>query len=327
MVLIKDLLQQTEEEREAELSFRTYRNYLLATNLILKRLYASDNYFECIKNASISSGLERKERSDYNRRDVRNLLFNAWYSEIILTLPSAMDESLRPYANHWLSVISYYSIYLALRAFLIVKRGVFKGDHTSTHQCISSLIKKQGLFIPPWNIFIKGSISYNNFHYVRLPNSINIEKISSLVNPDNSNMWDLFGLWLKTTRSKLIRKRKDKWKKENGKKKIPKTVTLAIEKELHPTTLFDCIHRLRIRSNYEDAEAFLMGQSSQSALHYFSSLVTITKATLFLIELNILFHIGEKEFHSLIDEFIKKDKMGGQSKFSIGARKEFLKVN
>jgi len=92
---------------------------------------------------------------------------------------------------------------------------------------------------------------------------------------------------------------------------------------MRPTTIFDFFYRLRLRSNYEDADAFILGTMTQGVAEDFNrALCDLTSCTLFLLELHIAARIGAS-MASFIGEFTKADKVGYSAK-TIGARKLFL---
>jgi len=55
---------------------------------------------------------------------VRELLRNAWFTEIQLSLAARLDD-LVGYSNHWAPVQLYYAAYLALRALLLASNQMY----------------------------------------------------------------------------------------------------------------------------------------------------------------------------------------------------------
>ena len=114
------------------------------------------------------------------------------------------------------------------------------------------------------------------------------------------------------------------WKRKHNRKRMVKTEIFELDKNIHPTTIFDSLYRLRIRSNYEDADAFMMGtQTTQDAENYHKALVTVTGATLFTIETYIAQFLGKDNFKNLVDEFKKRDPVK-QSEKTIKPRAEAI---
>jgi len=324
MVLIKVSFPD-EEELLAEKSFRTYKNYLKSIELIIESLYGSDlfrNIKSALEKGSPISNTTQAVTYDINK--IKKLLFNAWYSEIILSLPNSFDSSLKFYSNHWAPVQAYYSVYLSLRSLIEASGVSCREDHTNTLNLIASWIKNDSFFLAPWNVCCKGCVEYENHKFYCLPSSYTVNEISPLTNPAVENMWDFYGLMLKTTRDRILKKRKADWKRKNNRKRMVKTEIFALDKNVHPTTIFDSLYRLRIRSNYEDADAFMMGtQTSQDAENYHKALTTVTSATLFMIESYIAQLLGKDNFKNLVDEFKKRDPLK-QSEKTIKVRADII---
>ncbi|MFA5410346.1 MAG: hypothetical protein WC321_00575 [Candidatus Omnitrophota bacterium] len=314
-----------EEELLAEKSFRTYKNYLKSIELIIETLYGSELFHKlklALRNDVPVTAAKPASTVDLNK--IKKLLFNAWYSEIILYLPNSFDPGLKFYSNHWAPVQAYYSVYLSLRS-LIESSGVnCREDHTNTLNLIASWIKNDNLFLPPWNACCKGCVEYGNHKFYCLPDGYTAKEVSTLTNPSRDNMWDFYSLMLRTTRDRILNKRKMDWKRKHNRKRMLKAEIFELDKNIHPTTIFDSLYRLRIRSNYEDADAFMMGtQTQQDAENYHKALVTITGATLFTIETCIMQFLGKDNFKNLVDEFKKRDPVK-QSEKTIKTRADVI---
>ena len=316
-----------EEELQAERNFRTYKNYLKSLNLIIENIYEKEKFYINLKQSVLNQMIvSRKSTGDIKIDRVKKLLFNSWCSEIILNLPNDFDPSLKLYSNLWAPVQAYYSIYLALRALIEAKCVQCREDHTTTLSLVASWIRKGEFFLIPWNIYCKGCVEYHNHRYYNLPNDCKADKVSPLSNPSKENMWDFYCLMLRTTRRRLLERRKIEWKRKENRKRMKKSEIFALDKNIHPTTFFDNIYRLRIRSNYQDADAFMMGtQTPEDASGYHLALTTITKATLFIIELYICMLLGKETFKKVICDFIKRDRIK-QSDKSIKSRIAFFGI-
>lgn len=313
-----------EEELEAERSFRTYKNYLKSIEVIIENYYGP-NLFQNLKTALQNKKiLTNAKQAEIDKNKIKKLLFNSWYSKIILHLPNLFDSSLKFYSNHWAPVQAYYSIYLSLRA-LIEARGInCREDHTTTLALIASWIKNDGIFISPWNVYCKGCVEYKNHKFYGLPDGYTPLETSTLTNPSNENIWNFYCLMLKTTRERILNKRKMEWKRKHNRKRMLKSEIFSLDKDIHPTTIFDSMFRLRIRSNYEDADAFMMGtQTSQDASSYHKALTRITSSTLFVIETYILQLLGIASYKAILDEFKKRDPVK-QSEKTIKERENIL---
>ncbi len=92
----------------------------------------------------------------------------------------------------------------------------------------------------------------------------------------------------------------------------------ALAERLSPTTIFDYLWRLRVRSNYRDVSTFLMAgleDSSHAAFH--GGLLAITDATCLLIQSLIVAYVGPKAYADAVDEFVADGgiALGGPAAF------------
>lgn len=93
------------------------------------------------------------------------------------------------------------------------------------------------------------------------------------------------------------------WKKENNKKQVRKAQKQILMSNLAPTTTLNFLYRLRIRSNYADAESYLMSlENSDRAIQYYESLKTVLNAALANLELIIARYIIKKVFGNWVEE-------------------------
>ena len=80
---------------------------------------------------------------------------------------------------------------------------------------------------------------------------------------------------------------------------MPRAEMLTRSAAMRPTTLFDLLWRLRIRSNYEEGDAFLTGPLSTSdAADFHNALCTIVAATLLTVEIFLAHHVGAAQLEA-----------------------------
>lgn len=296
--------------------FTTYKNYLLSFNYLLNLLYS--DYKSIFANLKI---IRPKSKIDSAR--VRSLLLNSWNSELLLNLPLLFKEDFLKFSNHWSPVQSYYSIYLSLRALIVAKNMNARGDHATTLQIISSNFIQGEKIIPfPWDVLLDCS----NFYGIK-GKSI-ISSINPLENPfyfrNNLNkLQDSICLFIKTTRERIIKVKCQEWKESNPLKNKPRKrlapgIKNLISKSTRPTSIFDCLYRLRIRSNYQDADIFILGSSVPETRYYFQALCNITDKTLFVLEKYLCDCLGKKTMDAIVGEYLKSDTLGINQKLGCG---------
>ena len=119
------------------------------------------------------------------------------------------------------------------------------------------------LFPQPWRLLYTGAPRLPTISYLNLPSSVTIKQVSTLSNPCLQSFWDFYALFLRTTRERQGENAIAEWKKDNRRKTIPKKKRDEILAKLSPTSLFHALYRLRLRSNYSDAESFLASLRTQ----------------------------------------------------------------
>ncbi|MFH1769636.1 MAG: hypothetical protein ABH833_03145, partial [Parcubacteria group bacterium] len=272
--------EQQHRENTCRASFITYRNYLLSCSHLSEYIYPDLSLLKMALKESDRYQVKNIER-------IKKLLFNAWNTELLLNLPSQFSKDFKKFSNHWSPVQSYYAVYLALRAFIVAKHPEAKGDHATTLKFVAiNLIRDQALFPTPWNV-LKHKDTYIN------TSNIKVETVNALENPqwnDASKLWGSYLMFVGTTHNRLCQEQCEKWKKEhpniNGttRKKLPPGKKQEIFEWQRPVSFFDCLYRLRIRSNYKDADIFLLGAQEDEVQEYFESLCKLTNKLLFCIE-------------------------------------------
>jgi len=312
-----DIVRILEEDKQLK-AFTTYRNYLYSVKQFIDHEYGNGpEIFNKLKSKIINrrayNRIQRNKSADITK--VSKLLCNAWHTEMVFFIPSQIDTELIRYSNHWAPIQSYYSIFLAIRALFESASEQCSRDHTNTLQKISEFIVNRDLFPPPWNAYCCGRKDINNLCYYNFPQQVS--NVSNLSEPVLPEFWNWYAMWLRTTRERKLKWKAEELKKSkvlvNKRNKPKKKLTVNdkrfVDKGVHKTTFFDGLYRLRIRSNYEDADAFFIGTYSDvSAKDYYNSLATLLQSTLFILELYIKKYIGDDNFSQVVSKFIQSDQ-------------------
>lgn len=130
--------------------------------------------------------------------------------------------------------------------------------------------------------------------YLNIPSGVVVGNINPLTTPAPHEFWDWYGMLLRTTRNRQFEKKlkgsgnQFKTKKGTPRKRFTITQKSQVLADLRPATVFDFFYRLRIRSNYEDADSFILGTMGETDAREFNeALRAVTSATLYLIELHV----------------------------------------
>lgn len=284
---------------QEEATFRTYRNYLVAWARYIEEEYPEKS--DLVKAVVNLRGFQRiKRKKDFDSEKLFKLLRNAWFTEIQLHL-SGSDADFMRYSNHWAPVQAYYAVFLELSALFVASNSDIKQSHAAILHTISSWIRSRKFFVRPWSLRVEGYSK--NLGYLNFPHQP--AKISSLSSGHSVAPLDSIAMLLRTTRERQLERKRAEWLQSNpNRKKLSPTQRQKWAKDLPPTTLFDAFYRLRIRSNYEDADAFLMGTGDfYDAEEFAKSLKQIVFNTLLSLELLIIRYIGMPSFESAMKSF------------------------
>lgn len=312
----------TSEEMNEHNKFIVYLNYLKTISDYLdSNSNKKQTYNEIVSAKDFSTIQSKPKHPDLEK--VEKLLRSAWFTEVQLNFNKNNPEYAQ-FSNHWATVQAYYTIYLALRSLFTAMKLTTRPSHTPTLKQISAeLTKHPDLFPLPWRITCSGDPS-KSYQFNNLPDGIAIKPISSLTR--TANIYDSFGLFLKTTRARQIDDKRILWLDKNKpRKKQPAAERQKMISQIPRTTIFDCLYRLRIRSNYHDVESFLVAiENNESAQQFNYSLRNITDNLLQLIELLLAKHLGLSQYESLVNKFIKKESFNKHSPVDI--RRNLIKT-
>jgi hypothetical protein len=178
--------------------------------------------------------------------------------------------------------------------------------HATTLRAIGGEIKSRPALFPyPWKLLCVGA-GGAQCSYLNCPPDITIDRVSSL--RVDAPVWDSIGMLLRTTRDRQIERAAEEWKRKQRKKRISGSTKCALAANLPPTSVFDAMYRLRIRSNYEDADAFLMTLSSQGEALAFSKAVRrLCWYSMLVLETIIAKYIGRAAFGQCVLDFSARD--------------------
>jgi hypothetical protein len=306
----------TDEEEELLRRFTVNRHYLQAIAGFVTGTYGyRDQLYSGLKTTLGSyPPYTRINRATADIGEVRRFLTLAWTSEIQLHLPALMgNTAMLGFANAWAPVHAYYAVFGALQAWFAANgMSGTANDHTATLKTIASQIEQRDLFPEPWNLLAVGCPMRDEKIHLNERGRDCTSHIEVLTIPApfgvDPEFWPRLGTWLRSTRAARLTAREEQWKKRHNKKRIAPTERTKIAASLAPTSLFDCFWRMRIKSNYGTIDPYLVSMISEDDHSIFnSSLCTVTRATLALLELYVLRRIGKAKFEKIATEFVKQD--------------------
>ena len=282
---------------------QTYFHYMKSIELFIKQQsyskltdkIVSSHSFKCV---TVKPGI------DYDR--IGELLRNAWFTEQQIKV--AHNNECYEYSNHWIPIQMYYSCYLLIRCIEIAKQRSGNGEHSSSLKFIANYIRDTSdMFPEPWNIICKNNGS--KFDYINMSNDIIVDPVCTLANPNYTDFYSSYSLFLRTTSKKIIEKKICDWKSKNRVNRIPSVEKLKIMENNGLTSIFNCMYRMRLRSNYEDADAFISTiDMPEMAKGFSESILELTSKSLMLLELIICRHISKSKYRTIIESYSEKIK-------------------
>jgi len=201
---------------------------------------------------------------DVNR--VRNSWRLAWAKELQLRIPGALDADILPYFVQGSGIHAYYVVYHSARALFTAAGQPVSSQHSKTLSTLSAWVKDRGVMPVPWSVRCEGGPDRPAMAVLGKPGHATTSGgISSLSNPSSDTVWSSLDMFLCTTRERQIDERKEKWRQDHHRRRVPSAEATKLASALPATTLFDGLYRLRKRSDYFDADAFLDGIPSAFA--------------------------------------------------------------
>ena len=298
----------SQTDNSDRISFVSYLHYAKATGIYIGNEQQNiDNFISNLKLKKSYSNINRKR--DIDTEKISRLLRNAWFTEIQLS-NLAKHKEFSQLSIHWAQVYCYYACYLAIRSYFISSNQKINNNHRDTLHAISQEIdRRTDLFIMPFKILCEGN-PYDK-------NEVNFKNVSStpsyinqLSNLTQGYYEDTYCQFLKTTRQKELDRLNSLWKEKNKKKRINSIAKNANIQKLAATSIFDAIYRLRIRSNYETADAFTIDDISLTeAQEFHEALQKITNGCLLNLEILIQRYLSKSVFQDIIEKFSKKKEI------------------
>jgi hypothetical protein len=295
-----------EQQHEQTNRFRTYLHYFKAFSQEIDSHYSNPEEFgNQLMSHRKFKGLQGGKL--YDEPNIERCLRNAWFTELQTAFPATLKDYLH-FANHWICVQVYYSTYLALRAYFHSKGlGQQIGrEHASNLKEVSEDIKKRPALFPyPFCLLCEGNPEKtDSIIFSNTPNGVHPIAVSNLARPVEINSLDYIAKFLKTTRKKALEKVCEDWKNNEKRKRMCSIKKNEIIQNMPSTSIFSALYRMRIRSNYVDADTFLMSiaREDESSIFYDSQRKMLWH-TLFIFESLILKHVGKNRYSKWIDNF------------------------
>lgn len=302
-----------------------YAHYLIAFSRLLSQEYQSESILG--STIATSSGFQKlcQPTTPINYNALSQALRHAWFTELLLK-EKIKYLDLLPFAIPWSMVETYYAVYAGLRSYFIATGRTDLLTHESALQTISSdICNYKNRFPSPWNCVLSGDVNIKPLYVSNIPDPITLQ--SPLYSPYRNDLWQHYGLFLKTTRKRQIERRIAIWKKQNHVGRISKIQRQQIVHNLQATTIFNALYRIRSRANYQDIDSFTFCNASNiDFMELQGAMSQIVYHTLFVFEMMIARIIRKKVFEVTIDEFVNTN-LGQAANGTIAKRWSYIKAS
>ena len=110
---------------------------------------------------------------------------------------------------------------------------------------------------------------------------------------------------LKTTRRAVLEERQQQTRRQKHRKRLSQAQKQTICNNTEHTTCFDFLYRMRICSNYEDADLFLFGQGQDAALDHCTRVIWLADSICTQLNCAIRRKLGAAAYQQLLDQYAK----------------------
>lgn len=227
--------------------------------------------------------------------------------KLMKQLPLDTQPDLAASANYWAPVQAYY----AAHGYGLAVLNALGARRSCDHRHFRSLLSDLGLgrlFPFPFNMLCAGDpLVKNECSVENCPVDLaEILSVSNLAMPSEKNAAPLVGRSLFATRKYFLRELFDRHRKEGKKRKGKSRKNLMqsdkrrLAKGLHATSFVDLLYRMRVRSNYDDPEMFIFGQTGEDvAVSHYRNLLDIVEGFALLCGNVISRKIGRADYEVL----------------------------
>lgn len=321
-------------------SFKTHANYLRSFAFLVDQNAWNGNLdVDALAERISASGiLPAANPRDIDLEQVRRSIHNAWGTELLLSLGASIirENELVALSNNWAVVQAYYVCYHSVQAYTVTKKFPRPDSHPKTQNQFFSLWVQRPLDISPWSLGA-GEAKYSNF-----PAGVVIDNdLHPWTGCNDSTCWDLAAKALRTTREDSVadafehkreakrRARRQEWfreqrERQEARKKPrrgnpPNTRPVLtpgekaeVRRGVRAATIMDYLYRLRIKTNYVDANMFTDGpEYPADSVQVKNDVTVITAGTLLLHELAIGSQLGFDVFLPWARDWTTRNLPGG----------------
>jgi hypothetical protein len=290
-------------------SFDTYAGYARAWRIIATRddaphhqwSDAADAEFGVARlSAELAKEIKPGALSPRTAESAYRSLSRAWSTESLLYAlfkestfgQSRWSGDLLRASVPWVAVQAYYSCFSATQALVWVVQGRDLSGHSDVRRAFSEVWSPALCDVKPYSASVaaRPAADAKAFEFVGVPPAADPTRTDPSSYWTRFEAWDVAALSLRTTLEKHLSERYGDRRARLKASRLPAVERERIRAKTHPVTMLDFLHRLRVTTNYKDADVFLVGPRAgddEPVRHFVSNLLQMTSALLLATEMRI----------------------------------------
>ncbi len=298
--------EEIERADKAQFALITFSNYIRSWVVYLDRYYGTEQ-------DGIASFITRIRESDaFNQIQSGKQLsaelinnFNRGHLTLraMKRLPVGEHPGLAMIANLWLPVQAYYALHGIGLATMIALNMSTPQTHSKFCAAFSCSI---ATYLPePFCATCTEGPKPKDFIFHKLGISTEeVRQLKHLSTPEVASEIECFiGKSLSTTRRELLEVRFADTRKSKKKKKLTTTVIQQCCQHEHPTSICDLLYRLRLRSNYNNPDMYLLVNNQENAKKQYNDVLHLTELLIAGLDTITEKRIGQTRMQTLRNTF------------------------
>ena len=294
-------------------TFRAYANYFEDMAEAIRRRYGTENPVPGVSAAVHAlpavTKIQRRSLSVREQYALEVALRKSWGTLRRLDREVSDEEAYDEEVNAWIPIQAYYATYHAILAAAVASGQTTPSNHAAALNQAGALVAR-GVLPAPWDAFCTGCPQTGTVQFKYLnPTSDGVHVLSS---PSTGSSDNRLAMFLRTTREKELDQRFSQERTRNlapgrTRRNLSREHKEKIADTMAPTTAFDLFWRIRKKANYEDADAFVLGATSeQEARKFGESLVRVVDATVSVLEVLMGAYVGRAVMADLVHSYVRR---------------------
>ncbi len=224
-------------------------------------------------------------------------LSRAWATEqlmhsTVLLASKSWSGGLLRAAAPWITVQAYYACFSSTQALIHVIDGRDLERHADVRAAFSRIWDPSVCPVRPfcWSVIASPAADAKACTFIGVPDGVDARQTDPKAHWSRFEAWNVVATSLRTTLERQLEDRRAKRREKLGVARLSKSESTRLREKERPVTMLDVLHRLRVATNYEDADIFTLGPKAtedDEVRQFVSNLAHATTALLMATELRI----------------------------------------